>query len=433
MINSLKSRMIVELLLFLLVMNISFSNQKKNNFTLKISLNGTKLESLYIDSNDINDEENKKCNQWIPSLMNPVVLVPTGFSIKGLDSLTREEIMIAPPFLFVEDAFKVFFYNFTLFEYNLILAKANFGDIINDCYFGLSSGLSEYENLKNNDINLNFLNNSFQITKQIFSFSNWTIIDKEIISYFYFGEENKIFNSNDGIIGSCDTDNDDPFWGCNFTSISFNNKSIELKNEDDINYKIYFSSENHYIIIPELFKTQFDLITDSSCKEEDSEGLTCDKFFNDNKTFEEIKLIYEDKMNITIEIDNVNRYFIENEENDKKTRIKFGKDYFIFPLIMFKNFHIQFDAENSKIHFYTTNSSILEVKKDKKKDNDKKGSSKAGTVFLVIFIILLVIVLGYAIFCFIKRRRNSIERNINKYNKFEDEEDFKDMNEKRVF
>ena len=96
--------MILGLFLFFFIINISFSNQKTNNFTLKIRLIGTKLESLYIDSNEINDDdddEDTKCHQWIPSLINPVILVPIKIDVSELDIFeNRNDITIAPPVLF---------------------------------------------------------------------------------------------------------------------------------------------------------------------------------------------------------------------------------------------------------------------------------------------------------------------------------------------
>ena len=139
-------------------------------------------------------------------------------------------------------------------------------------------------------------------------------------------------------------------------------------------------------------------------------------------------------MIITIEIDNKIRY--NNKDNEYKTRIKFEDiNYFILPLIVFKNFDIQFNAQDNIISFYTTDESILELKK--KNDNnpipkEEEEPSNAGIIILVIFIVILILVLLFGIFWFLKRRRNS-ESNINKYNKFEDEENFQDMNDKKVF
>ena len=82
--------------------------------------------------------------------------------------------------------------------------------------------------------------------------------------------------------------------------------------------------------------------------------------------FKIIQLMNDD-MKITIEIDSAKRFTADNNELKNKTRIRFNNfDYFIFPLIMFKNFHVQFDAENNIIQFYTTNKSILSVKNEEK-------------------------------------------------------------------
>ena len=154
--------------------------------------------------------------------------------------------------------------------------------------------------------------------------------------------------------------------------------------------------------------------------------------FNESN-FALLNLINDD-MNITIEIDNEVRFNIENENNLKnKTKIRYEDvEYFILPLIMFKNFHVQFDDENDLIKFYTTNQSILQIYgKNEKKDNDSKGN--VGKAFLIIFIILLIVALLVIAFWLIKKRKGKVEKSINKYNKFEDEDNFQNMNDKRVF
>ena len=99
----------------------------------------------------------------------------------------------------------------------------------------------------------------------------------------------------------------------------------------------------------------------------------------------------------------------------------------IFPLMMFKRFHIEFDAENKMISFYTQNSSILEIPK-------KPEQSSSFSVFyllLIIFIVLFVIVIAFVVFHCIRKRRNSNNGKENKAsNKFEDGEDFKQMDER---
>ena len=125
-------------------------------------------------------------------------------------------------------------------------------------------------------------------------------------------------------------------------------------------------------------------------------------------------------MDITLEIDSKKRF---NSEEDKDSiNMIFSKDidYIIFPLIMFKNFHIQFDAETNIIRFYSTDRNILHVKI--KEQQSENNSSSALTIFLVILIILLLLGLSFGIFCFLKKRKISKSEQI-----FED--DFKNMNE----
>ena len=426
MIDSFKIKLYIELCLFFFITNIPSSIQNYESFTLKIPLNNSELEPFFID--EIKKDE--MCSEWVPSLINPILLINYNSNVSNLQYLY--DFQIKSPFL--EDEYKSSLYLYSGFnnKYNVLLGKPKHSDTVPKCYFGLSSGLSQYSSFNESQINLNRLKDREEIAKKIFSFSNWTLNNDEINSYLYFGDFHEIFNSSDGIIGTCDAEQNDPFWGCNFTSILFNNNSINLMNEENNYYKIYFSTENHNIIIPKSFLDTFNIFTQEACKEDENDGFLCD-FFDEDKQSVELTLGIEDQMNITIEIDRMNRYIFQNETiKPTKTRIiKGNEDYFVFPLIMFKNFYIQFNAEDYKISFYTTDKRILQIKEEKKKK--EKGSSNAGTVFLVIFIILLVLALGFGILWLIKKRRSSIQNSINKYNKFEDEENFQDMNEKRVF
>ena len=151
------------------------------------------------------------------------------------------------------------------------------------------------------------------------------------------------------------------------------------------------------------------------------------QFFNE-KNFASISLI-DDNMNITIQIDSIIRFSNKNDSEKDKTRIQFQDiNYFIFPLIMFKNFHIQFNADNDIISFYTTDKSILQLIQ-----KTEENSSNGLKVFLIILIILIIIALLFGIFVFLSKRKGSVQKSINKYNKFEDEDNFQNMNEKRVF
>ena len=52
-------------------------------------------------------------------------------------------------------------------------------------------------------------------------------------------------------------------------------------------------------------------------------------------------------MNITLEVDKINRFYANYPSSGRTTNIFFSEfEYIIFPLVMFKNFHVQFDVEN---------------------------------------------------------------------------------------
>ena len=96
------------------------------------------------------------------------------------------------------------------------------------------------------------------------------------------------------------------------------------------------------------------------------------------------------------------------------------------PLSVFKKFHLQFDAEKRLINFYANDSDILQVK-----EKEKNGSSSSG-IIITILIILIVLVLCLGGYWFYKKKRNT-EKNINNFSKFEDEEDYQKIKEKKVF
>ena len=284
---------------------------------------------------------------------------------------------------------------------------------------------------------LSDLKKNQNIQNAIFSFDKWSLEGDLLKTTFYFGDAHEKFTLNEekGIIGSCKAIKSDLYWGCFFDYLSFNGKEEALKNDTHDYSKIFFSSEIYDIIIPNEFKTNFDNLTNKKCfygepHLDEQEYTTSCNIFNDTLEYASIELINED-MNITIQIDSLSRYnqggYLKN-----MTRIRFlDVQSFIFPLIMFKNFHIQFNDEKDLISFYTEDSTILKVKKEDKKSNDK-GSSNGLIAFLIIFIILLVLVIAFGIFWLIKRK-SSIEKNINKYNKFDEDDNFQNMNEKRVF
>jgi len=435
MINVLKSRNHSYYFLFMVLLNIMFTKENYQEFTLTIPTGLDTLSELYF-SDTITKEDIKKCDGWVPSLFNPILLVPTNIIISEKEEDILGIFRIISPVININEEIDISLFRYKLFTgYDLFFAKVLFNDdIIHKCYFGLCPGIVDY-NINENDINLNMMKKDLKIEQKIFSFDKWNITDNSINTFLYLGDRHENFNSKTENIGSCTAYKNDSYWGCSFKKMNFNNNIIELNkdNNEEKYYSIYFSSENHFIIFPESFKNKFNLKTNSICEEDkDSKLLYCNNLF-DSKNYIPIKLI-NDNMNITLEVDNLNRFCIKKDDQLHKTRIKFEKvDYFIFPLIMFKNFHVQFDLENNIISFYTTEPGILELPKKEKEDNSQdqeNHSSNIGTILLIIFIILLILALGFGVFWFIKKRRDSSEKNINKYNKFEEDENFQNMNEK---
>ena len=440
MIIYLNSRNQIYYFLFFFILNILITEEKYEFFNITINKNEDELGNLYINNSqlfkDINENDDDKCIYWIPSLFNPILFGKSKLSAIDLEEYKDGTFSIKAP-IFSNQELSMNLFLYSLFgKYKLILGKEMFTGIVEGCYFGLSYGLGNNNNIFfDNETNLNKMLNEQKIDKKIFSFDKWIITDSLIKTTLYLGDVHDNFiPNNKGITGECKVSQNSPFWGCEFKEISFNNKKTQLIKNEEKNefYQIYFSSENHNIIFPISFRDKFDDITNKVCKGETSEEISCDNLFN-SENFFQLKLI-DDNMIITIEIDNKIRY--NNKDNEYKTRIKFEDiNYFILPLIVFKNFDIQFNAQDNIISFYTTDESILELKK--KNDNnpipkEEEEPSNAGIIILVIFIVILILVLLFGIFWFLKRRRNS-ESNINKYNKFEDEENFQDMNDKKVF
>jgi len=442
MIKFLKSKSLFKHFLILILSNLIYANQKYNTLDLTTSFGKDELNQLYFNDNS----QKYKCKNWIPALFNPIMLIHSGVSMVELSYFDSYDMTSPPVFSTNGQMIDISLYYYIFFDkYDDIIFGKNFfnNDIINQCYFGLSKGVGNYQNINESQINLNMLKNKKFFAEKIFSFDKWTINENNntINSFLYLGDIHENFFSKNGIIGSCKAEEKDPYWGCSFKEMNFNNNTISLikdKNKSEY-YKIYFSSENHLIIFPELFKDEFNKMTKDICKEdENSKYLYCNDLFNP-EDYISMKLI-DDNMIITIEVDNLNRFTSKDSSEEKhKTRIKFDKnEFFIFPLIMFKNFHVQFDSNDNIISFYTTNEKILELIK-KKEDNpdperkeQENDSSDAGTIILIIIIVLLILALGFGVFWFIKRR-SSNEKNINKYNKFEEDETLQNMNEKRVF
>jgi len=408
--------------LILFIIKIFFSIQELQ-FEVSIDMKDLESGGGFL----IADTRNKACRTWLPSLFMPILYVPESTKINEGIVMPEQNINLKSPFFNDNKVFEVqLFKNVSFLNDNLkgILMRPLYANVYN-CYFGISP-MDKIEGLEEGNSLLNDLKNNNLITKKIFSFQEWDIISNPIKTKFYLGDSHNDFNSNTGIIGACDSYPNDSLWGCSFKEMIFNNINIPLINETG-QYKIYFASETHNLIFPKKFEDIIIKSSNNSCTINDKEEyLKCVDFFKDSY-YVPLKLTEaNENFVITGQIDSLGRFNENKDENKDYARIQFDDiDYIILPLIVFKEFHVQFDAGDNLIKFYTNNPNILKVKK-------KKSGTSGLSVFIVILIIIILLGLGFAVFWFIKNRRKS-GTNINKFSKFEDEEDYQNINEKKVF
>ena len=407
--------------LIFFILKIFFSSQE---FQFEVSIDMKELEKG--GGFHIVDARNKACGTWLPSLFMPILYVPKSTEIEEGTIMPEQNIKLKSPFYNDNKEFDVQIYeNVTFLKDNLkgILMKPLFANIYN-CFFGISprpniTGLEEGKSL------LNHLKNNNLIAKKIFSFQEWDIISNPIKTKFYLGDSHNNFNSDNGIIGTCESDPNDSLWGCSFKEMIFNNINIPLTNETG-QYKIYFASETHNLIFPNKFEDIIIKSSNSSCTMNDEDYLKCTDFFKDSDYVPLQLTESNENFVITGQVDSLGRFNEKKDENKDYARIQFEEiDYIILPLMVFKEFHVQFDADINLVKFYTNNPNILKVK------TSKSGSSGLS-VFIVLLIIIILLGLGFAVFWLIKNRRKD-GSNINKFSKFEDEEDYQNMNEKKVF
>ena len=376
--------------------------------------------------------EESPCQQWTPSLFIPTLLIPRANYISKGEAIEGIILDIKLPFINKNDNIPVQPFEGVpsiIENYEDILLKST-GSEVSLCYFGISPGINIYKDLNKEHNTLNNLKTKEKIKERIFSFTKWDIKASPPTSKLYLGESHNIFNSKEGIIGTCESYPNDSLWGCSFKEMIINNINIPLKNESENLYKIYFASETQDLYFPNSYQQIFKELSKDSCDINAKTYLECKNFFN-SSNYVSLQLTEEnEKFIIKGQVDNLARFSNTDKEGQKDmARIRFGDiDYIILPLMVFKEFHVQFDAENSLISFYTENSEILEVK-----EKGKNKSSSVGTVLIVVLMILvaLVLIVG-ASWLFIKRRR-SVETNINTFSKFEDEDSYNNLNGKKVF
>ena len=424
-----------EIIFYFFVFVIIFISDTKENYS-EIDLKLKKEESfntpLYIETND-------SCSKWVPALFAPILIINTEISgryknhnyvMNFENKASIKEIQIAFEMEILSGQVSIFN------EIFLARTEKSWPQI---CQFGLG-----YSNVIPEDTDKNFnalkgLIESKKIEKNIFSFEKWDIngSDEFISSKLFIGDSHEDFLEDN--VGNCTIRNETGDFGCIFNDFIFLNDTYSLINEENNNkpYIIYFSSEFNKIYFPNSFASKM-----KKCHFEETpeQVYICPDL--ENKDYLPLK-IRSDNMNITIEVDNVNRFF-NFYTTDGIANIYFHDyDYIIFPLSMFKNFHVQFDAENNLIQFYTNDTSLLEVPKKEEPDTtsnpesddsqnnneEPDGISTGLLVFLIILSILLIGGLAYGGFLLYKRNHSQdIEKRFNKYSKFEDE----DINENKV-
>ena len=414
------------LFLICIIINILFSNQMIE-FEMAININ-TESKEFYINK----QIENSPCQQWTPSLFNPTLLIPKNTDISKGTSMHTNDFNIKFPFINKNKIIPVKPYEGVpsiIENYEDILLKS-LGTEVSLCYFGISPGINIYKDLNKEHNTLNNLKTKEKIKERIFSFTKWDIKASPPTSKLYLGESQNIFNSNEGIIGTCESYIHDSLWGCSFKEMIFNNINIPLKNESESLHKIYFASEIQDLYFPKSYEQIFKELSKESCYKNINNYLECKNFFN-SSNYVSLQLTEEnEKFIIKGQVDNLVRFSNTDDDSQKDmARIRFEDiDYIILPLMVFKEFHVQFDAENSLISFYTENSEILEVK-----EKGKNKSSSIGTVLIIILIILVVLGLIFGAYWFFIKRRKSVETNINTFSKFEDEDSYNNLNGKKVF
>ena len=418
----------MHVVLFILIITKFLSKQIYETYPLKIDEieDGKDLNVMHINNDDT------LCQKWIPSLFLPILLIPKSKDIPN-DYTSIKTIYIKYPIISISASYStnIYYHNF-IGKNEVVLGRVDSNKFL-DCYLGLLNKITGFEELEIKDIYLNKL-----AKDKIFSFDIWSINGKSITSSLYIGNSHEDFISEKkkANIGTCKSKKENLYWGCTFKGLYLKSKFLNLKQKENEYYTIYFSSGSYDIILPKSIENDFNILTEKTCTyDPDYYGyedyyLTCSILFNEqNYDYEEIKLLGEN-FNLTIELDNKYRFINDQKEKEKKTRMRYEDvDYFVFPLIMFKNFHVQFNGEKDLISFYAKDSSLIEV--EKKKDNN--GSSKGLLVLIIILIIIIIVGLAFGVFWFIKKRNSPIERKINKYNKYDEDPNFQDLQGKKVF
>ena len=300
--------------------------------------------------------------------------------------------------------------------------------------FGLAYSLINNVNSKGfeeSESTLNILKEKLNVEK-IFSIEKW---DKKIVAHkakyastLYLGEAHSDF-SDESNVGNCPIANtSSPFWNCQFSQMTINNRNTSLVNEKTLTYyEVRFIVESKKIIFPKKLKDDIAVkysSTGSKCyidkTVKSTELLLCEKMTEeDEETIPISFLNAEQNLLIRGEIDNENALsnWGANVTTAFPTNIYFDDiDYIIMPLTVFKQFHVLFDAKNNKISFFSKDKSLLKLIEKKEEEKEKEDEDNLAyfknhifTTILIIAIVCLVIGLMVSICCSGKNAPTSIK------------------------
>ena len=416
------------IIIYYIIFNII---QQKKCYCYEYKIQAYKNEYSLEPLNIINNSS--YCDKLIPSLFNPILI--TSYDYAGGKRISIETVSINIPFYtdkFIGNIYYAVNYFLNIFQIYFIKSYLE-----KKCLFGLSMSYpNDTYGLNESEVTLSLLKEKKQINQKVFSFDKFNFTKNTIETIFYLGEVHEHFTSNKGIIGTIKLNEEDIFWGFSFKEMILNNKIINLeRTKDNKLYKIYLTTENYDITFPRelINETTIGELFDNKCEyNRINKYFVCNNFFNGNE-YIPLKLISND-MNITLELDNFHRYYSNNDNTEEIIKIiPSDNNYIIFPLIMFKQFHVQFDAEKKVINFYTTDSSIISIKEEKKPTNNEDSSSSTSsyilTIILVILIILFILGIGFGIFILIRKRKSNFEKDINNIDKIKVEDEYKKMDD----
>ena len=228
-----------------------------------------------------------------------------------------------------------------------------------ECQFGLKF-TDDVSGEKNNTIK--YLLNNKIIKKNIFSFGKWEEDEEYIKSKLYIRDKHENFSKDN--IATCKLQKDKGLYGCIFDNFTFLEQTYNLKEKYYEPFTIYFSPETTYIHMHKRFEKIVESVL----------GIYI-LYRNEPRpqNFEPLILRSGD-LSLTLEVDYFDRYLGPNAKIAEKNLLKIkthdeSDNFIIFPMSMFKNFHVQFDVDNNEISFYSENSSLIQ---NKKKENPEK-------------------------------------------------------------